>query len=102
MEHESVYKDKTKSGDAMSLNPLKLGKGMVSMVGNTVGNTKTTKEYLLESRTAAHNKKERLISLGVEKEESNAGAMLMGGMMSMAEKTKSATKNVGGGLVNLN
>jgi len=40
---------------------------MVSMVGNTAGlQQKSTKEWLLEARTASSNKKERLIGLGVE------------------------------------
>ena len=38
MDHESVFKEKGEgNGAADYLNPLSLGKGMVSMVGNTAG-----------------------------------------------------------------
>lgn len=79
------------------------------MVGNTAGlQQKSTKEWLLEARTASSNKKERLIGLGVEQDKllnleiGAAGDLLMGGMKGMVDITKNATKTVGGGLMDIN
>jgi hypothetical protein len=88
MDHDSVFYESS-GGMEINLNPLDFGKGMASMVGNVATTSKTTREYLLEYKSAAANKKERLIALGVEEKESaldigDLGGNLMGGLSAMA------------------
>jgi len=87
MNHDSVFYES--KGGEINLNPMDFGKGMASMVGSVATTQKTTKEYLLENKTAAQNKKERLIALGVEQRKDTLeigalGANMMGGMKNMA------------------
>lgn len=77
------------------------------MVGNTAGMSKTTKEWLLDNKTAVKNKHDRLIGIGVDKKELKieigaAGDLLMGGMKSMADKTKQVGGGISGGMANFN